>query len=258
MDHMGTVDYPPGVPCWVDLSTPDVDAAIAFYGQLFGWEAQPTAPNTGGYRMFHYQGQPVAAVMPLMSDDQPVAWSHYVSVADCAATTQAVEAAGGKVVAAPMDVMEQGVMAVYTDPEGAVFGCWQPKAFRGAELVNEPNTFCWTELASRDLDSATRFYPRVFGWQHQTDTFEGGSYTTWRVGDRPVGGMMPMGSMFPPDVPPHWGVYFAVTDVDASIDRLRDLGGTTLTSVMSADVGRFAGVTDPHGASFTLIQLAER
>ncbi len=69
--------YEPGTPCWVDLGTPDLDAAVDFYGGLFGWDV-PEAENaeqTGGYRQAMLRGKPVGGVMPLMQEGQPPAWS---------------------------------------------------------------------------------------------------------------------------------------------------------------------------------------
>jgi predicted enzyme related to lactoylglutathione lyase len=252
---MATIDYAPGVPCWVDLGSPDMEASTSFYGQLFGWQAETSPdPDAGGYTFFRYQGKPVAAGMPLMSGDQPPAWNCYVSVDDAAATGRAVEANGGKVLMAPMEVMGQGTMAMFLDPEGAPFAVWQPAAFAGAGVVNEPNTFCWSELSTRDPEGAIHFYGRVFGWGHETNAFGDSSYTEWKVGGRSIGGMMPM-TVQPPDVPPHWAVYFAVEDADAALATAQRLGATPMMPLMSVDIGRFTALTDPQGAAFSIIQL---
>ena len=63
-----------------------------------------------------------------------------------------------------MDVMDLGRMAVFADPTGAVFGVWQPKAFAGADLVNEPVSLVWNEVHTRDTDTDKAFYNSVFGW----------------------------------------------------------------------------------------------
>lgn len=255
MGPMAEPRYAPGVPCWVDLSTPDLEATTAFYGQLFGWEPQEPAPDTGGYTMFHHRGEPVAAAMPKMTQDQPTVWGTYVSVPDAAATTRAVEAAGGKVLVPPMQVMAAGTMGVYADTEGAVFGCWQAGEFAGAGLTEGPGTFCWAELMCRDADGAKRFYPQVFGWAPDTQPFGDLTYTAWQVGGRGIAGMMPMGSIFPPEVPAHWGVYFAVADADAALARAEQLGASAQLPVTPIEgVGRFAGLVDPQGAAFSILQ----
>src|SRR6476620_7119094 len=104
--------YEPGVPCWVDLASPDLDAGIGFYAALFGWEV-PELPNSaemGGYRRAKKDGADVAGMMPLMQEGQPTAWSSYVAVADADATAAAVKENGGNVLAEVMDVMGLGKM----------------------------------------------------------------------------------------------------------------------------------------------------
>jgi predicted enzyme related to lactoylglutathione lyase len=97
-------DTPPGAPSWVDLSTPDVEASVAFYGDLFGWEATEAGPaeETGGYRMFSY-----------------------LTVGDTDATVQRAQELGATVLVPPNDI-PPGRMAMLADPYGATFGIVQP------------------------------------------------------------------------------------------------------------------------------------
>ncbi|MFL6116269.1 MAG: VOC family protein [Catenulispora sp.] len=253
-------EYAPGTPCWVDLGTSDVEGAKEFYGGLFGWIAETSDdPNTGGYTMFLLDGAPAAGLMPLMSPEQPVAWSNYVSVTDADAAVAKVEAAGGKVLMAPMDVTEVGRMAFFFDPTGAALGVWQPRAFAGAGVVNEPGALCWNELATRDTAAAKAFYTSVFGWGVKTNPMgEGLEYTEWQVGDQTVGGMIEMDDKnFPAGVPPHWAVYFAVADCAASVAKVSKLGGSVTVPPTQIPVGTFAVCQDPQGGFFSLIQLAE-
>lgn len=253
-------EFAPGTPSWVELSSPDVEASAAFYRGLMGWEATAPVDETGGYRIFEQDGRSVAGLMGHMQEGQPTAWATYVSVADADATAARVEAAGGSVIVAPMDVMDIGRMAFFADPTGAAFGVWQPKAFRGADLVNEPNSLCWNEVLTRDGDAGRAFYPAVFGWTAGRPSFEGApeSYTVWELDGRPVGGMMEMSEpWFPPEVPPHWAVSFAVADCDATVATARELGASVTHEPMDMPIGRFAGLVDPQGASFTVMQPAQ-
>jgi uncharacterized protein len=254
-------EYAPGTPSWVELSSPDADASARFYGELMGWE--PTEPGpveeTGGYRMFQQAGKNIGGLMPHMQEGQPTAWATYVSVADADATAEKVKGAGGGVVVEPMDVMELGRMAFFSDPGGAVFGVWQPMGFSGADLVNEPNSLCWNELLTRDAAAGRSFYPAVFGWNAGKPGFEGApeTYVVWERDGEPVGGMMEMtDEFFPPEVPPHWSVCFAVGDCDAVVAKARELGATVTAEPMDMPIGRFAGFVDPQGASFSVMQLA--
>jgi hypothetical protein len=233
-----------------------MDAAATFYGGLFGWTADPGPEEAGGYRIAMLNGQPVAGIGPAMNPGPPF-WSTYVSVADADETAAKVKAAGGQELVAPMDVMQAGRMAVFMDNAGAAFSIWQPNEHPGAGLVNEPGTLCWNELSTRDIDKAIEFYPQVFGWGHSTS--EGGPmpYTEWKVDGASIAGMMPMPEAVPAQVPPYWLVYFAVEDCDASVAKAVELGGSQMFPPMDIPIGRFAGITDPQGAMFAVIALAD-
>jgi predicted enzyme related to lactoylglutathione lyase len=253
---MKVTEYRPGTPCWVDLASPDIAGSTAFYTALFGWTAR-TAPDSGGYTIFHKGDDPVAAVGPLPSEGQPPAWTWYAATTDADQTTRLVEAAGGKVLAAPFDVSDQGRMAVYLDSTGTPFSVWQARTFIGARLVNEPDAFSWNELMSRDTEAAIEFYGRVLGWAPKVSQDPETPYVEFQLDGRSVAGMMPMvGDQWPAELPDHWMVYFTVTDVDAAAARIPELGGAV--SVPPSDipgVGRFAVVGDPGGAYFSIITM---
>jgi hypothetical protein len=158
-----------------------------------------------------------------------------------------------------MDVMDLGRMAIFTDPSGGVFGIWQPGTFHGSGLVNEPGALAWNELNTRDLEGAKSFYGAVFGWDFETnDMGEMGKYTTINLGDNPVAGILDMGEReVPAETPPHWLAYFAVEDTDATIDQAKERGGNVMMGPVDIPVGRFAILTDPHGAAFAVIALSE-
>lgn len=250
--------YEPGVPSWVDLGTPDVDAAVAFYAGLLGWDPEPSPdPEAGGYTIMTLGGRDVAGIGPLMAPEQPVVWSTYVNVTDADATAAAVRDQGGTVLVEPMDVLAYGRFAIFLDPGGAAFGVWQPNEMTGAQVVNEPGALCWNELLTRDVDAAKRFYGAVFAWDLETMPFGGSEYTVVNVGGRPVAGMMAMGEQFPAEVPPHWGVYFAVDDCDGAVARAGELGASVMMPPMDVEgVGRMAALVDPQGAPFSVLKLA--
>jgi uncharacterized protein len=147
-------------------------------------------------------------------------------------------------------------MAVFTDPVGAVFSVWQAGTHPGAELVNEPGTWSWSELLTTDLEASKAFYGEVFGWTANTQgAGPMGEYTEWQVGGRSVGGMMQKPPMLPAEVPPFWAVYFAVADTDAAVARIAELGGSVMMPPMDIEPGRFATVADPFGGVFSVIAL---
>jgi predicted enzyme related to lactoylglutathione lyase len=239
----------------VDHTSGDVASSARFYSQLFGWQAQDLGEEAGHYTMFSSDGKNVAATTPPMSPGTPSAWSTYIATDDVNATAKAVEANGGKTLVAPMQVMDQGSMAVFADPTGAVFAVWQPAAMTGAQLVNVPGSFSWNELATRDMQAAKDFYPKVFNWTIKSNPGPQGEYVEWQVDGRSVAGGMAMGSMYPPQVPSHWLVYFAVANADDTIKRAQELGGKVSAPAMDIPQGRFAVLSDPQGASFAVIQL---
>ncbi len=247
--------YDHGVPSWVDLSTDDLPKARAFYGSLFGWDVPEGPPEAGGYTLAAIGGKPVAGLGPKMNPDFPSVWMTYVIVDDADAVVGKVGGAGGQVLVPPMDVMDVGRLGIVADPVGAVIGIWQPRAHKGAGVVNEPNTYCWSELVTTDVDGAKAFYADVFGWGAETQGGDGMAYTEWKVDGRSVGGMMAKPPEMPAEVPPYWGVYFAVTDADAAVARIGELGGTVMMGPMDIEPGRFAVALDPGGAPFNVLAL---
>jgi len=241
---------------WVDHTSPDVQAAARFYSELFGWQSQDLGEEAGHYTMFSSNGKVVAATTPPMSPGNPPAWSTYISTANVDETAQKVDAAGGKTLVAPMQVMDQGSMGVFQDPTGAVFAAWQPAAMKGAQLVNQPVSLSWNELATRDLEAAKAFYSKVFGWGVKSNKMpDGGEYVEWQVNGRSVGGGQAMGSMYPPQIPAHWLVYFAVGNTDDTLKKAQDLGGNVMAPAMDIPQGRMAVLADPQGAAFAIIQF---
>ncbi len=254
-------DFPNGTFSWVDLNSRDQQKAKAFYTGLFGWEAQDK-PIGGGahYTMFLYNGEAVAGCgqmdPDMMAGGMPSVWMSYVRTDDVDAVAQKVTAAGGTVMMPPMDVMEEGRMALFADPTGTAFGAWQPKNHKGAGLCNEPNTLCWNELQTRDITKNKDFYAKVWGWTYEEMAMpDGGTYLTIKNGDNPNGGFMALiGPQFE-GVPPNWQTYFAVADIEATMKKAKDLGGTVHVGPQKISVGTFAIIQDPSQGTFTALQM---
>jgi predicted enzyme related to lactoylglutathione lyase len=247
--------HAPGTPAWVDLGTKDVGAAATFYADLFGWDAEDLGEQAGHYTMMKLRGRNVAAISPLMNPMQPVAWSTYLATADVDETARKVKDAGGTVVSGPFDVFDAGRMAVFVDPTGAAILAWQAGEHTGVELANEANTLLWNELYTPDVERAKSFYRAAFDLE--AEAVPSMDYTLLKVGDRAIGGIMATGpgSHVPAEVPPHWNVYFAVDDVDATVAKIERLGGSTMVPPTDIPgIGRFAVVADPQGASFSVMR----
>src|SRR4051794_36193640 len=92
--------YPAGVPCWIDTSQPDPEAAVAFYGGLFGWEFEDLMPPgaPGKYFIGRIRGGDVAAVSGVPEGAPPIAtWNTYVQVDSADETAARVRDAGGRI-----------------------------------------------------------------------------------------------------------------------------------------------------------------
>jgi hypothetical protein len=254
---MSTRDSAPvGSPCWTDLWTSDVEGSRRFYSELFGWEALAANPEFGGYFMFTRNGVPTAGAMGAMGD-MPAnnAWSIYLSTEDIAKTVEAAQSEGAQIASPAMAVADLGIQAILDDPTGAHLGAWQPGTFPGFTVLNEQGFPSWFELFTRDHDAAVAFYRSVFHW----DTIAVGDgeefqYTVMRdpSGQGELAGIMGASAFLPEGVSPYWSVYWEVDDTDASVAKVKALGGSVVADAEDSPYGRLATVADPAGAQFKL------
>jgi predicted enzyme related to lactoylglutathione lyase len=271
--------YIQGVPCWVDTSQPDPDAALPFYRDLFGWEFDDVMPegSEGQYFIGRIRGRDVAAVGSIPEGAPPMAlWNTYICVDSADETAARARDAGGAVLMEPFDVMQAGRMAVIADPEGAVFFLWQANETQGAQVVNEHGSLNFNGLATRDPEGAAAFYGAVFGWK--TLALPAGvMWTLPGYGDHleektpglrdqmaqmgaPEGFIDVVAALTPiagddADTPPHWSVTFGVDDAESTAALARDLGGEVVTGPFDAPWTRMAVLKDPQGAMFIASQF---
>ena len=241
--------WPEGTPCWVDLAVDDFRAAQSFYSELFGWSVPTGTEEFGGYSTVTKNGKNVVGLMPKMDASMPTAWTTYLACDDLDATMAKVRAGGGQVVADVMDVADMGRMALAVDPGGAFVGFWQSGAHTGFQLANEPGSVGWNENFSTDWEANKAFYRSVLGWDYDDMSGEGFQYAAFLVGDRPGGGIAPVGE----GMTPHWNVYFLVADADDTVGMVKRLGGTVLQQPWDTEYGRCAAVADDQGASFMVM-----
>ena len=247
--------WPDGTPCWVDLGTSDIPKAISFYSRQFGWEVEQGGPEMGGYSLARLGGRNVAGIGPIMGPPgSPSSWTTYFASSDVDATAARIASAGGQVVSAPMDVMEQGRLLIATDVSGAVFGVWQGRNHTGTEVANVPGAFTWSEHMSRDFEGAKAFYAAVFGYEYGDMSSDGFSYATMLInGQQVVGGMGAFSPGQGDDHPAQWSVYFGTTDTDKAVSTATGNGGRVLRPAADSPYGRMAILADPEGAVFSLI-----
>jgi predicted enzyme related to lactoylglutathione lyase len=251
--------YAHGTPCWVDVTSPDLDGTVDFYTRLFGWEAERVPdPAAGGYTMFSLRGKYVAAASPPQQEGTPSHWTTYLASDDADETAAKIGAAGGTVFMDPFDVFDSGRMTVAQDPTGAAFGVWQAGTHPGAQLANEPGTLIWNQCQTSDPARAAEFYEAVFGYEIDEVPVGGVGlpFRVLKVGGRGVAGVRePVAQAG--DVPAHWSTVFAVADTDETVARATEPGGTALMEPTDLpDIGRIAVLQDPAGAVFQVLQPA--
>ncbi|WP_327168266.1 VOC family protein [Streptomyces subrutilus] len=254
---LGT-DFRTGSPNWLDLGSPDTAAAAAFYGAVLGWEFVPAGPQAGGYGFFQVGGRTVAAIGPLTEEGASSAWMTHFMTPDAEATARAVREGGGRVRTEPGDVMDEGRLAQFTDPQGAEFACWQPGKTAGLGLTTAENTLLWVELHVPDPAAAIGFYAGLFGWRSAEMPTPGMTYRVLSIADGDqqdgsFGGVAPLGEGAGEEA--RWVPYFHAADVDATTERITGAGGSVLMPGADVpDVGRIAWAADPAGAVFALLK----
>lgn len=246
--------WPAGVPCWADLAVPDVAAAKGFYADVLGWGYHDTEAEYGGYAIAAVRGAAAAGIGP-RQEGAPTAWTLYLASDDADATAAAVTQHGGTVLLPPGDVGVLGRLFIAADPTGAAFGVWQAGQHIGAEATNEPGGLTWEDLRSPDPDAARAFYTAVFGYHTDALPGAGPEYTTFALGEgQPqLGGM---GGMMGADgQSAHWLIYFGAADVAGAAAAAERGGGSVLRSAFETPYGRMAGLADPDGAVFWVVEM---
>jgi uncharacterized protein len=271
--------YPEGVTSWIDIEHPDIEAAQAFYRGLFGWTFADATPPRAASRYVVAKLDGVDAAGIGGSGDAAgravgsSVWNTYVAVTDIDAAAARIEAAGGSVLMGPSDVGEVGRSAVCADPFDVPFRLWQARQRLGAQVVNTPGAWNFSDLHAADPVASAAFYSEVFGWSVDDlgfammirlpgygDHLEATSDPEIRT--RQAGAAVPpgfadaIGWLAPVDAgeQPHWHVSFTVAERDATATAAERLGGTVLGR-KDSDWTRDALIRDPQGGVFTASQF---
>jgi predicted enzyme related to lactoylglutathione lyase len=247
-----TTKRTPGAPTWMDLATPDLDGAKAFYNTVFGWDYMDTGPDFGHYQMALAQGHNAAGIGPLQpGSPMPSAWTIYFATDDADADVARVKLLGGQVIVDPMEIPGSGRMAICVDPTGAVFGLWQTINMIGAGIENEHGAMSWHEVNTPDSAAARAFYGELFGLTPQP--MEGMDYYIMQQGMDMICGILQMDENWE-GIPPHWMGYFTVDDTDAALDRVVAAGGEVKAPAFDMPYGRMAVIADPFGAIVSIVK----
>lgn len=257
---MTTLDAAPtrGTPCWFDHASPDVKAAAAFYGRLFGWTFDVSGPEFGHYHMARIDGRAVAGLGQAPDGSpMPAAWTVYLAADDAQGMADQAAGLGGSVMMGPMEVPGQGRLAVLQDPGGAAFGLWEPLGHQGFGLIRRHGAMGWCEVNVPDAGVARDFYTKLMGAEARLLDDEGmpTTYYVLSKGGEDVGGILKMNEAWA-GVPPHWMPYFQVDDCDGAAAAAGEAGGAVAVPPFDAAYGRIAVLNDPVGAVFSVVQVA--
>jgi len=254
--------YEPGTFCWVDLATTDPAGAKAFYGGLFGWEAEDMpAGEAATYTMLRLDGDYVGGLYEMEAERReqgiPPHWFSYVSVESADEAAARAGELDGKAYGDAFDVLDSGRMAIIVDPEGGALAAWEPRAHAGAGRVNDVGCLTWNELQTRDPGTASAFYSGLFGWKTEPVEVDGKLvYTTIENAGSQNGGFMPMAEEHG-EAPSFWLPYFTVASCEGAIARARELGGQLFAGPIDfpePPPSRIAVLGDPQGAAFAVFE----
>ncbi len=272
-------NYPHGVTSWVDTEQGNVDAGRRFYEAVFGWTFTEASPPDAPFRYLiaRLDGQDVGGLGGPRDAETPAptvpGWNTYVAVDDAQDAARAFEAAGGTITAPPAAGGEGGVAVVGRDPAGHEIRLWQARRRLGAQVVNAPGAWNFSDLHIVDLEAVRGFYTTLFGWEfddvgfatmirrpgygdHLAATIDPGIHERQSCVGAPPGFADAIGWVAPPtDVEqPGWHVTFSVADRDAATALVAEHGGPGLATDES-EWTRTAMVRDPQGAVFTASQF---
>lgn len=247
---------PQGTPTWFDLSTPDVRRAAEFYAALFGWSYDASGEEFGFYHTAKVDGR-AAAGMGQPPQGTPPAWAVMFAADDAEAMQGQAITLGATPIVGPMEVPEQGHMALLQDPTGAVFGLWQALGHHGAEVTDAHGAMTWCEVNTPDAEAAKAFYTELLGTTAEPMEGAGTTYYVLSKDGEAIGGILQMNEPWE-GVPPHWMPYFQVSDADVAADAVRAGGGTVSVEPFDTTYGRIVVANDPAGAVFSVVAPPER
>jgi hypothetical protein len=240
---------------WYEHLTRDVEAAIAFYTAVIGWNTQTWSGMGEPYHMFANGETAFAGVMKMPpAAEQPPNWLAYIGTPDVRETTALAESLGATIRVRLMEIPTVGTISVIQDPQGAMFAAYTPANLPpGSVGPTKAGEIGWHELATTDIDTAFAFYATLFGWvkKEAHDMGHMGTYQEYGLPDVALGGIYTKHAQMPG--PPSWLLYVRVADLEAAVSRVQANGGSMLQKPIEISGGdRVAVFTDPQGAPFAL------
>ena len=255
-----THQFTPGRFVWGELVTADVGTAADFYGKVFGWtfETYGGTDDRRTYTLVLADGLPIGGMVFDMRARQgttPSArWIGLISVPDVGATASAVTNAGGKVVLPPKVLGQRGETAIFSDPEGALFGAVNSSSGDPPDYAPDLNEWMWIDLWTNDVTRAAQFYTAVLGY----DTVPVGAAGDLRQGVRLVASGYARGGIMQKQRKKDsttWLPYVRVADAKAVAGRARAAGGKVPLEPVAYGKSLVGVIVDPTGAPVGIVQL---
>lgn len=243
---------------WYELLTNDMKGAERFYSAVVGWTVAPFEGSSQPYDMWmRGSNDAVGGVMGLPEGmNYPPHWGMYIGVPKLEEAVSRIDRLGGSALSPVIEVPTVGRMRTMKDPQGATFSIYEPASPpQKPEAEPEIGDVSWIELYTTNWEGALKFYADLFRWRpfDAVDMGEMGKYQMFGK-SVPLGGMMNK----PPSlaqVPPHWALYFRVSDVHAGAERVKANGGQVLNGPHEVPGGDWiVNCQDPQRAYFSLHQ----
>ena len=258
----GTGEKLPGKVVWHDLISDAPDETRTFYSALFDWQFRSLDAVGGNYEIISHNGEAIGGMVDqnrLSSTVDISQWVVILAVADVAAATDAVAAAGGKVFTPPTSLGARGEIAVVADPQGAIVALLQTGGDDPADAGAPAATggFLWSELWTTNVDGAASFYQKIAPYKPEKLTFNAqGSNVPYRVLSAQGRPRVGIRSNPVPDSSPRWQSYLSVESLgamEAILARVPELGGSVLMMATERPEGGYVSVIeDPAGAVIAL------
>lgn len=244
--------YLPGKFVWFELLTQDIDKAMHFHDDLFGWRSSRVPMGDGEpYPMIHNGEQAIGGYRqgpPGVKSH----WVSYLSVPDVDAAHAAAVAGGRRIMLAPTNYGLAGRACAMADPTGASFCVWKGAGGDPADDDKTPaGGWFWNELWTSDDKTALAFYESMFGFTHEAMNMGPMTYYVLKAGGRSRAGLC---QSVNPAAKSMWLPYVAVSDCDETAKKVTRLAGEMLAPPTDIPgIGRFAICTDPTGAAVAFI-----
>ncbi len=264
---MPTPIPPLGAPIWVDTNSPDFERDLEFYTGLFDWKPIDYGERFGHYTDLHVggngdSGRAMGGIVPESPDylNAPSCWTVQFHVADCVEATERAEKLGGSVHIQPTPVADNLVYSMILDPNGALFGLFEPRDDNtGFGANKELYAPAWFEYSYDGAPAeAMRFYADLLGWDVHIPPW------TDPRDPRPYAAVSPKGVKAEfggchaaegaeRELPSQWLVMFAVPNADEACTVAEELGGEVIGQPIETSMVRIADIQAPGGAVFGVI-----